>query len=72
VAYRTLVLGNPAATPMVFFMVIFLLVGVLSIFVGLLAELVISTAYDSGRSVPYHIKETINVPNHPKKTAIER
>lgn len=61
VAYRTLVLGNPNATPMVFFMVIFFLVGFLSIFVGLLAELVISAAHESQTKIPYHIKSTINL-----------
>jgi glycosyltransferase involved in cell wall biosynthesis len=61
VAYRSLVLGNPSATPMVFFMVIFFLVGFLSIFVGLLAELVISAAHESQTKTPYHIKSTINL-----------
>jgi hypothetical protein len=57
VVYRIFVQGNPTATPIVFFMVIFFVVGFLSIFVGLLAELVINTGYDSRKSVPYHIKE---------------
>jgi glycosyltransferase involved in cell wall biosynthesis len=61
VAYRTFALGNPSATPMVFFMVIFFVVGFLSIFVGLLAELVISAAFESQKRVPYHIKNTINL-----------
>jgi glycosyltransferase involved in cell wall biosynthesis len=62
VVYRTFVQGNPTATPMVFFMVIFFVVGFLSIFVGLLAELVINTGYESRKSVPYHIKGTMNLP----------
>ena len=61
VAYRTFVLGNPSATPMVFFMVVFLLVGFLSIFVGLLAELVIHADYEGHRRMPYHIKSTMNI-----------
>jgi glycosyltransferase involved in cell wall biosynthesis len=69
VAYRAFVLGNPAATPMVFFMVIFFVVGFLSIFVGLLAELVISSAYESRRRVPYHIKSTMNLGERLQKAA---
>jgi len=72
VAYRTLVLGNPSATPMVFFMVIFFVVGFLSIFVGLLAELVISTAYESQRRTPYHIRATINVSDTRQRAAWKR
>lgn len=60
VAYRTFVLRNPAATPMVFFMVIFFVVGFLSIFVGLLAELVISSTYETQKKAPYHIKTMVN------------
>jgi glycosyltransferase involved in cell wall biosynthesis len=67
VVYRTFVLGNPSATPMVFFMVIFFVVGLLSLFVGLLAELVINAGYETQRNVPYHIKSTVNVPPTPSR-----
>jgi hypothetical protein len=69
VAYRTLVLGNPAATPMVFFMVTFFVVGFLSIFVGLLAELVISASYETQKKAPYHIKSTINLSSSTRQMA---
>jgi len=69
VAYRTFVLRNPAATPMVFFMVIFFVVGFLSIFVGLLAELVISSAYETQKKAPYHIKSKTNFAETEQKIA---
>ena len=70
VAYRTFVLGNPSATPMVFFMVIFFVVGFLSLFVGLLAELVISTGHESQRRTPYHVKSTVNIGGDPQRTGV--
>ena len=69
VAYRTLILGNPEATPMVFFMVIFFLVGFLSIFVGLLAELVIHASHEAQKRPPYHIKSTTNIGVGDRRTA---
>lgn len=69
VAYRTLILKNPEATPMVFMMVIFALVGILSIFVGLLAELVISASYEAHKRPSFHIKSTTNIGTADQRTA---
>jgi hypothetical protein len=69
VAYRALIVGNPSATPMVFFMVIFFVVGFLSIFVGLLAELVLRTSHEAQKRPPYHIKSTTNIRTTEQRTA---
>ena len=59
VAYRTLVLDRPQATPMIFMMVIFFLTGVASLFIGFLAEIVIRGFYDTQRKPTYYIRETV-------------
>lgn len=59
VAYRTLVLRHLEATPLVFLMVVLFLTGVLSIFIGFLAEITIRGFYDSQRRPTYHIRDTI-------------
>lgn len=59
VAYRVLVLQRLEATPMVFLMVIFVLVGVLSVFMGFLAEIVIRGFHDTTRKPTYYVRQTI-------------
>ncbi len=59
VAYRVLVLQRLEATPMVFLMVIFVLVGVLSIFMGFLAEIVIRGFHDTTLKPAYYVRQTI-------------
>jgi glycosyltransferase involved in cell wall biosynthesis len=59
VAYRALVLRQLAATPLVFLMVVFVLTGALSLFIGLLAEMVLRGFQEVGRKPGYHIRETV-------------
>jgi glycosyltransferase involved in cell wall biosynthesis len=61
VAYRVLVLQHAEATPMVFFMTLFFLVGVLSIFIGFLAEIVIRGFYDTSGKPSYYVRETVGL-----------
>jgi glycosyltransferase involved in cell wall biosynthesis len=61
VAYRVLVLGRLEATPLVFFMVVFFLTGVLSVFIGFLAEIVIRGFYDSRQKPTYYVRETVGL-----------
>jgi glycosyltransferase involved in cell wall biosynthesis len=61
VAYRVFVLRRFEATPMVFLMVIFFLTGVLSLFIGFLAEIVIRGFYDTQRKPTYYVRETVGV-----------
>ena len=56
-AYRALVLGHVEATPLIFFMVIFFLVGVLSILIGFLAEIVIRGLYETQRKAAFYVRE---------------
>jgi glycosyltransferase involved in cell wall biosynthesis len=61
VAYRVLVLKHLEATPLVFLMVVFFLVGVLSLFIGFLAEIVIRGFYDTQRKPTYYVRETVGL-----------
>ncbi len=56
-AYRALVLGRVEATPLIFLMVIFFLVGVLAIFIGFLAEIVIRGLYETQRKPAFYVRE---------------
>jgi glycosyltransferase involved in cell wall biosynthesis len=61
VAYRTFVLKNPQATPMIFMMIGFLVTGVVSLFIGLLAEIVIRGFYETQRKAVYYVRETVGL-----------
>jgi glycosyltransferase involved in cell wall biosynthesis len=61
VAYRVLVLRHLEATPLVFFMVVFFLTGVFSIFIGFLAEIVIRGFHETQRRPTYYVRETVGV-----------
>jgi glycosyltransferase involved in cell wall biosynthesis len=59
VAYRLFALGRLEATPLVFMMVVFFLTGVLSILIGLLAEIVIRGFYETQRKPSYFVREVV-------------
>jgi len=59
VAYRLFVLGHLEATPMVFFMVVFFLTGIFSLFIGFLAEIVIRGFHETQRRPTYYVRETV-------------
>jgi hypothetical protein len=61
VAYRALVLGHLEATPLVFFMVVFVLTGVISLFIGFLAEIVIRGFYETHGRPTYYVRETVGL-----------
>ena len=61
VAYRVLVLRRLEATPVVFLMVIFFLAGILSIFIGFLAEIVIRGFFETQRRPTYYVRETVGI-----------
>lgn len=61
VMYRIVVLRHVEATPLVFFMVVFFLTGVFSIFIGFLAEIVIHGFYDLQRRPTYYVRETVGL-----------
>ena len=48
-------------TPLPMFFVLFLLIGIISIFLGLLAEMIMRTYFESQGKKPYSIKGTINI-----------
>ena len=56
-AYRAFVLGRVEATPLIFLMVIFFLVGVLAIFIGFLAEIVIRGLYETQRKPAFYVRD---------------
>lgn len=56
-AYRALVLGRVEATPLIFLMVIFFLVGVLAILIGFLAEIVIRGLYETQRKPAFYVRD---------------
>ncbi len=58
VAYRVLVLRHLEATPLVFVMLLLLITGTLSLFIGFLAEIVIRGFYDTQRKPTYYVRET--------------
>ena len=61
VAYRVLVLRHLEATPLVFLMVLFSITGILSLFIGFLADIVIRGFYDTQRKPTYYVRETVGV-----------
>ncbi len=61
VAYRVFVLRRFEATPLVFLMVLFFITGVLSLFIGFLAEIVIRGFYDTQRKPTYYVRETVGL-----------
>ena len=58
VAYRVLVLRRLEPTPMVFLMILFVLTGVLSLFIGFLADIVIRGFYETQRKPAFYVRET--------------
>lgn len=61
VSYRIFVLKRMEATPLVFMMVIFFTVGVQFILMGLLAEVLVRTHFESQDKPVYLIREKINI-----------
>jgi glycosyltransferase involved in cell wall biosynthesis len=61
VAYRVVVLKRLEATPLVFIMTILFLAGIQLILMGLLAEMLIRTHFESQGKKIYFIKEKINI-----------
>ncbi len=61
VAYRVFVLRRLEATPLVFLMVLFFITGVLSLFIGFLAEIVIRGFHDTQRKPTYYVRETVGL-----------
>lgn len=59
VAWRVLVLRHLEATPMVFFMVVFVMTGVFSLFMGFLAEIVIRGFHARHDRPTYYVRETV-------------
>src|SRR5204862_2915167 len=57
VAYRVLVLRHYEATPLVFVMMLLLIPGTLSLFIGFLAEIVIRGFYDTPRKPTYYVRQ---------------
>ncbi len=58
VVYRVFVLRRVEATPMVFFMVLFVITGIMSIFIGFLADILIRSVYETQRRPAYYVRET--------------
>jgi glycosyltransferase involved in cell wall biosynthesis len=69
VAWRVLVLHHLEATPMVFFMVVFLLTGVFSIFIGFLAEIVIHGFHTHQDRPAYYVRETVAIEPAPSSSS---
>ena len=61
VAYRVLVLHHIEATPMVFLMVLLIMTGVISLFIGFLAEIVIRGFHETQRKPTYYVRETLGI-----------
>src|SRR5206468_1934438 len=53
-----LVLRRLEPTPMVFLMILFVLTGVLSLFIGFLADIVIRGFYETQRKPAFYVRET--------------
>jgi len=51
--------GHVEATPLIFVMVLFFITGVLSLFIGFLAEIVIRGFYDAQRKPTYYVREVV-------------
>jgi glycosyltransferase involved in cell wall biosynthesis len=62
VAYRTFALERPQSTPMIFFMLLAYVTGLLCLMSGLLAELNIRVLYQAGGRKPYRVIE--RTPGH--------
>ena len=58
VLYRIWVLRHLEATPMVFLMVVLFVTGVLSIFIGFLADIVIRGFFETQRKPAFYVRET--------------
>ena len=65
VAYRVLVMHHLEATPLVFLMVLFSITGILSLFIGFLADIIIRGFYDPKRKRTYYVRETVGVDDRP-------
>jgi glycosyltransferase involved in cell wall biosynthesis len=61
VAYRVLILRHMEATPLVFLMVLFSITGILSLFIGFLADIVIRGFYDPARKPTYYVRESVGL-----------
>ena len=61
VLYRVFILKSTTATPMVFMMVVFFISGVQLILMGLLAEILIRTHFESQGKPIYFVKEKVNI-----------
>ena len=61
VLYRAFVLGRFYASPMIFFMILFLTGGLQFILMGFLAEMITRTYHESQNRAIYTVKETINI-----------
>jgi glycosyltransferase involved in cell wall biosynthesis len=61
VAYRVLVLQHMEATPLVFMMVLFSITGILSLFIGFLADIIIRGFYDPKRKPTYYVRELVGI-----------
>ncbi len=61
VAYRVFVLRRLEATPLVFFMVVFLLTGVFSLFIGFVSEIVIRGFYETQQKPTYYVRQTVGI-----------
>jgi len=70
--YKLAGLKDFVATPLPLVTVTFTLVGALSLLMGLLAELVIRTYYESQDKRPYLIAEELNRPEKPEKAQLPR
>jgi dolichol-phosphate mannosyltransferase len=57
--------GHVQATPLIFLMVLFFITGVLSLFIGFLAEIVIRGFFDTQHKPTYYVRETVGVDPEP-------
>jgi hypothetical protein len=57
--------GHVEATPLIFLMLLFIITGVLSLFIGFLAEIVIRGFFDAQRKPTYYVRETVGVDPEP-------
>lgn len=70
VAYRTLFLAHPEATPMVFMMAIFFIASIQFVLMGLLAEIAVRTYHETHPEPVYRVKSLTNlkptISSHPR------
>jgi len=57
--------GHVQATPLIFLMVLFFITGVLSLFIGFLAEIVIRGFFDTQHKPTYYVRDTVGVDPEP-------